>query len=79
MDRVPRRFNVLHHAGVKFGRVLLNLHMVVLRQRGMGVAPHEHHQLSMAATLVLEPGDLRILARTTAATEEEGRAPRDPV
>src|SRR5919106_4237599 len=59
---MPRGFNVLHHGWVKLGSVLLNLHIVALRQRGMGVAPHQHHQLSMAATLALEPGDLGILA-----------------
>jgi hypothetical protein len=62
MNRVPRSFNVLHYARVKFGRVLLNLHMVAPGQRGIGVAPDEHHELFMAGTFPLEPGDLRILA-----------------
>src|SRR3954447_3648381 len=63
MDRVPGGLHVLDQARVKLRRVLLDFHTVAPGQRGMGIAPDEHHQLSAAGALAFEPGDHLILAR----------------
>jgi hypothetical protein len=45
MDGVPGGFDLGHHAPVERDAALLDLDAIPAGQRGMGVAPHQHHEL----------------------------------
>lgn len=58
---MSRRRHILHEAGIKRRRILLDLDIVSLRQGGIRVAPDKSHQPFASGTGPLKPGDFRIL------------------